>query len=193
MQALVDALFRGDSLWFSIPALAGSLFFVVRLLLMVVGGGGDFDGAHADVADMHGGDAAHHFQVFSIQSILAFMMGFGWSGLAALKGSGMSVVWSVLIGLAAGIALVVIMAWLLSSVQRLAASGNLPLETLKDRFGEVVIGVPAAGAGRGEVKVVINDRERRCGAVSEGGAIAARSRIRVVSVNEDNTVTVRPA
>jgi hypothetical protein len=95
-----DLFFGNNATWFTVPALIGTLFFVVRLGLMLVGGG-DWD-VDADVdADIDGDidgdfdDSDHAFKVLSIQSITAFMMGFGWGGLGGFKGAGWSVVNSV--------------------------------------------------------------------------------------------------
>ncbi|UCD76566.1 MAG: hypothetical protein JSV91_06500, partial [Phycisphaerales bacterium] len=56
--------------------------------------------------------------------------------------------------------------------------------------GSVYVTVPAAGKGRGRVRVVIGDRQRMYSAISEGGELARNSQVRVVRVNEDNTLTV---
>ncbi|MBX3358405.1 MAG: hypothetical protein KF745_08250 [Phycisphaeraceae bacterium] len=199
---MMSLLFDNGAAWFSVPALFGTGIFVVRLLLMLVGGDGhlgldtDFadGGAHGSLSG-HASDAGDHgsthaFEVLSFQSICAFMMGFGWAALAAYKGSGLSVPVSVLIGCAAGVAMVWALALMLKGMHDLQSSGNVPLQATMGAEGDVYVGVPAAGAGRGQVRLVIGSRERIVNAVSEAGELPTRTRVRVTRVNEDNTVTV---
>jgi hypothetical protein len=72
----------------------------------------------------------------------------------------------------------------------LNASGNIELASTAGAAGEVTLTVPAAGAGRGEVRLIVGGRERRCEAISAGAALPTRTRVRVSGVNADNTVTV---
>lgn len=182
---MLDTLLTGDALWFSVPALVGTLVFVVRVLAMFFGGG------DVDVSDATSHSAGHQFEIFSVHSALAFAMGFGWGGLGALKGSGASLPVSMLVGVGCGVAMLALLGYVMASMQRLAQSGNLDIESLEGKQGEVTATVPA-GSGRGEVKVLVGQRERRAWAVSASGQIAVRTRIRVVKVNQDNTVTVAP-
>jgi hypothetical protein len=72
----------------------------------------------------------------------------------------------------------------------LQSSGNVRLDDAVGIEGQVYANVPAGGEGRGQVRVVMGDRARIYNAVSDGGAIKTGSRIRVVRVNEDRTLTV---
>ena len=85
LASWIDDLFSTFSdatLYFSMAAI-GTLLFSIRILMMLFFGfddGGDFD---VD-ADLDGGFEGHFgdFSLFSMVSILAFMMGAGWLGLA---------------------------------------------------------------------------------------------------------------
>ena len=46
-------------------------------------------------ADAGFDDSGDAFQILSIQTMAAFMMGFGWGGLGAFRGSGLPVVVAV--------------------------------------------------------------------------------------------------
>jgi len=86
VQHILDLMFTNHAAWFGVPAVVGSVFFVLRTALMMIGGDlghGDFD-ADAGGADLHHGDPGDAFKLLSIQSIAAFCMGFGWGGLAGL-------------------------------------------------------------------------------------------------------------
>src|SRR5262245_46747336 len=100
---MLDLFFSNHAAWFSIPALIGTAFFALRLLLMSVGLHHDvgMDVGHGDVhaGDVHHGDSSEAFKVFSIQSIAAFAMGFGWGGLGAFRGQDWTFPVSTMFGL----------------------------------------------------------------------------------------------
>ena len=208
---MLDALFGQFAGWFSAPALIGTAFFLLRLL---VPGGGDHDAGgdaggdvggdaggamDAHAADVHAGagdghhDAPSGFRMLSVQAICAFLMGFGWTGFAAYRGTGFGPGFSALIGLGGGVAMMMLLGFLLRSALRLESSGNVSIHSAMGRDGEVYVTVPAAGAGRGQVRVVIGDRQRIFNAVSSAGEIRPPTRVKVVRVNDDRSLTVAPA
>ena len=184
---MLDALLAHDTIWFTAPALLGTAVFAIKLLFMLVGAGGDID------IDLDHGDPTDAFKVLSIQSVAAFLMGFGWGGVGALRGLGWEMTPSVVAGVAVGAAMVWLLGLLLKGVYDLQSSGNVPLGAALGAEGDVYAAVPAPGAGRGQVRLVVKGRHRMCNAVSESDAIPTAARIRVVRVNDDNTVTVAPA
>lgn len=195
-------LFLGvPAVWFTVPALIGTLFFSLRLGLMLVGGAEtgldadvdvDFDvdiDVDADV-DVDHGDSSEAFKLLSLQSIAAFLMGFGWGGLGALRGAGWSLTMSGAFGVAVGAGMVWLLGKLLGFVYRLQSSGNISIQQALDMEGTVYTSIPAYGQGKGLIRLVIDDRERFYRAVSDGEAVPSRERVRVVAVNDDNSVTV---
>ena len=63
-------------------------------------------------------------------------------GLGALKGSGASLPVSMLVGVGCGVAMLALLGYVMASMQRLAQSGNLDIESLEGRQGEVTATVP---------------------------------------------------
>ncbi len=192
----MNAFFFGDRAGlFTAAALIGTLFFLIRLGLMLVGG---LDMDHGDGSadfdvDADHPDSSHTFKVLSIQTVAAFLMGFGWGGLGGLRGAGWSLTTSLTFGLAAGAGMVWLLGKLLELMTRIQSSGTIATDLALDREGTVYASIPAAGRGRGQVRVVIDDRERFYFAVSEDEALETSTRVRVVRVNDDNTVTVNRA
>ena len=195
-----DILFGPVASWFSIPALVGTAFFVLRTLLMLLGGDADSGLADADIDagdfDLlaeagEAGESASAFKLLSVQAISAFLMGFGWGGLAALRGSGLSPWVSAGVGAAIGGAFMWFMATALRFIYGMQSAGNLPIYRALEAEGSVYAQIPASGEGRGEVRVLIGDRERYYRATSDGPALPTGSKVRVVSIDEDdNSVTV---
>lgn len=194
---------------FTAAAIFGTVFFLLRLGLMFMGVGdhggeaggvtdAGFDLGDLDVdpsLDAHHTDSTHAFKMLSIQSIATFIMGFGWGAIGAYRGSEIGVGGSLAIGTIAGVAMVWLLAWLLKGVYDLQSSGNFPVRALVGRPGEVYLTVPAAhpaNPGYGKVHVTFDNRRRIFNAVSQDGAIPTGSRVRVVRVHDDLTLTVAP-
>jgi hypothetical protein len=199
---MTELFFGPIAVWFTVPAFVGTLFFSLRTALMFVGGaeGGvdaDFDvDIDVDVDVDLDADVDHSteaFKVLSIQSIAAFMMGFGWGGLGGLRGAGWSVLMSTAAGVAAGVGMVWLLGKLLQAVYRLQSSGNVSIARTIDLEGSVYTAIPGHNEGRGRVRLIVDDRERFYRAVTEGEPLPSKERVRVVGVNDDNSVTVARA
>lgn len=202
---MFDMFFGDGAAWFTIPAIVATVFFVLRLVMSFVGA--DLDLGHdalnvgldvldADPSDLDAihSDPAHAFQWFSIQSLAAFVMGFGWGGLAAFRGSGWSPFVSVVVGAGVGAGMVWVLGALLKTIYRLQVTGNIAADSTVGIEGEVYLSVPATdaakGSGLGKVRLVIDRRQRLYNAISDAGKIPTHSRVRVLRVNPDNSLTV---
>jgi len=209
---MLDTLTSGYAAVFTIPAIAGSFFFILRLVLMLIGagmgdefgdgamddggldhaGGMDQGGEGAGTHDHHGSDSTSAFKVLSLQTIAGFVMGFGWGGVGAYLGLGWEPTMSFVAAIASGVFMVWVLTTLLKSISLLHASGNIPIDAAVGCAGSVYAGVPARGAGRGKVRLIVNNRARIFNAVSAAEELPRHTRVRVVMVNRDNTVTIAP-
>lgn len=186
---MYDTLFADGAAWFSVPAIAGTAIFLLKVVFMLIGVDGiDADGA--DALDLHDGDATDSFKVLSIQSLAAFAMGFGWAGVAGLHGAGWSWPLSAAVGVGCGLLLMYVLALGLKGMHDLQSSGNVPLDMALGAQGRVYLTVPEGGTARGQVRLVIGTKEKIVQAVSEDGTLPTGSAVRVTKVNQDNTVTV---
>lgn len=197
-------MFDSQVLFFTVPAIVGTLFFLFRVALMMLGGFGDADldtdvdmdvdmdvDVDADVdADVAHADSTVAFNVLTIQGLGAFLMGFGWFGLCAKLTFELDAVWSVVVGAAGGALLLWVLVWLMRAIYSLQGSGNISIHSAVGREGDVYATVPAQGEGRGRVRLVINDRARIYNAISDGSEFPSHTRVRVVKANDDNTITV---
>lgn len=210
---MTELFFGGNAGLFTATAVLGTFFFVTRLTLMLIGGadwsahgdvgvdvdvdvdvGGHLGGGDAADVDAQGHDSTEAFKVLSLQSMAAFFMGFGWGGLGALKGAGWNLGVSIIFAVTVGVAMMWTLGKLMSMLRRLDVAGNVEIAQALLAEGTAYTAIPARGEGRGEVRVVIDDRARFYRAVSEDDVpIESHTRIRVTSVNEDNTVTVTRA
>jgi hypothetical protein len=194
----LNQLFSGPVVYFSIPAVAGTVFFALRLVLMFAGIGGDHhdvaaDAAHSPDLDAAGADPHHStalFKFLSVQGIAAFLMGFGWGGVGGMLGARWDFGSSLVSALVGGIAMMWLLSWLLKMVYDLQSTGTVPIQAALDAEGEVYVTVPRKGQGLGQVRVIIQDRQRVYNAISDFEAIPTNTRVRVMRINDDNTITV---
>ncbi|MFI4893032.1 MAG: hypothetical protein ACIAQ0_06290 [Phycisphaerales bacterium JB058] len=192
---MLDNLFENGGVWFTIPAIIGTVYFLFQIFL---GGlGGDLDlGIDADLdfdSGLGGGDAPGvEVGVLSLQTLSAFFMASGWSGFAALRLLGMDMTGAVLVAVVAGVAFSWMLVWLMRKMLLLQNSGNVRIGQTVGLAGDVYIQVPPAGQGTGRVKLVLGTRQREFNAVQSGTEpIATSTRIRVVQADPTtNTLTV---
>lgn len=184
---MLNLMLSGDALWFTIPALIATGAFVIKLGLLLMGG--DTGGAVHD-ADIPGHDTTPAFKLLSVQAMTGFLMGFGWGGFAALKGSALGMPASIGVGVVCGLGMMWILAMVLRGMHELESSGNIDLADIVGREGVVDVTVPAQRAGRGRINVVIDQRRRSYAAITEGMELARAARVRILSAEGDNTLMV---
>jgi hypothetical protein len=187
---MLDFLFEGQAGIFAVPALVGTALFLLRLAMMLVGFDGDHSHGVDAPSDAHHADPGDGFKLLSLQAIAAFSMGFGWGGLASMRGSEHGPAFHLLVAAASGVFACFVLAWSFKQLFRLRASGNISIESAVGVAGDVYIPVPLRGHGLGQVRVVIDGRQRIFNAVSDTGPIQSHEKIRVVAANHDNTLTV---
>lgn len=187
---MLDTFFGGIASWFTVPAIIGTLYFVIQMVFQGVGADTDLD-ADFD-PDIPHDTAGHEMKVLSLQTLSAFCMGAGWMGLAAYRLLDLSPGMSSLVALVAGVVVGWMLVALLRAMLRLQNSGNIELADTVGLSGEVYIAVPGAGAGSGRVKLVVRDHLREYHAVQEGhSAIPTGTPVRVTGSNPgSNTLTV---
>ncbi|MFT7668017.1 MAG: hypothetical protein ACI8X5_000703 [Planctomycetota bacterium] len=189
---MLNTLFEGQVLWFSIPAALGSGVFLLLILLMLIGGDGG-DGFDPDAgSSLDGGDSNSAFQILSIQGVSTFMMGFGWVGIGSFLGAGLSATFSFGFAFVGGVIMVWILGAALSGMRGLESSGNIPMSATVGKVGEVYANIPAKGAGSGQVRIVVTGRQRIYKAVSDGPQLNSHTRAIVLRVNDDSSLTVGP-
>ncbi len=184
-----DLAQRGtDAVMYAGLALVGTLLFLIRLsvALFAGGDGGDFE-VDADV----GTDAS--FTLFSLLSIMAFIMGTGWMGLAARIDWGLGRPVSAVLAVGFGVAMMGLASGLMFMTRKLNREVHYDLGTAVGKTGRVYLTLPADGEGEGQVEVSVSGRKKVLRAVSNGAEIPAFAAVTIVSVRDDDTLVVEPA
>lgn len=194
----MDMLFGGLAPWFVFPALIGTGYLLIQMLLGQIGGDLDMD-IDVEVGSDGGiggeSESGHEVTLISIQSVSAFLLGYGWMGFAAFRFLDVGFMGSVAIGLLSGVGVAYLMVRLLRALLRIQSDANVSIASAVGMTGSVYSRIPVKGAGRGEVLLVINGGQHRFGAVQDGDEeIVRHTSVRVVRANrEDNTIVVEHA
>lgn len=172
-------------------ALGSSLLLALQLILTLTGlGGGEADAVDApDVGADLPDDAG--LGVFSTRSIVAFFVGFGWSGTLSMR-SGLGLFPATVAALVVGGVFLFTIFYLMRWAHSLAESGNVDLANAVGQSGSVYLPIPGAGKGNGLIQVNVQGRLREVTAITdEQGAFATGARVRVVRMVDDSTALVR--
>lgn len=173
-----------DAVTYFIMAAIGTVLFVIRLVMSLFGGdGGDFD-TDFDI------DTDSSFTLFSLLSVLSFIMGAGWMGLACRIDWSLGRVPSLLIAVGFGTAMMFLAAGLMILTRKLNRSVQYNVRTAIGRTGRVYMTVPAKGQGQGKVEVSVSGRLKVMAAISNGEEIAAFTDVKVTDARDDDTIVV---
>lgn len=181
----------GDAVTYFLMAAVGTTLFLIRLAFALFGGdGGDFDADVDPGAHDFGSDAS--FTLFSLLSVMAFIMGTGWMGLACRLDWGFSRPLSVVIAVGFGVAMMLLASGLMFMTRKLNRTVTYDVETAVGRTARVYMSIPGKGHGQGKVQVSISGRLMTVDAVSNGPPLEAFADVRVVATRDDQTLVVSP-
>lgn len=172
-------------------ALPSTIIFIIQLILTLAGGDADDIDADAD-GDFDGDTDGDGMNIFSVKSILAFLMFYGWSGLAAIQ-YGMVTWWIItLISLGIGVLMMMFTAWLFFMLFKLQESGTMKIENAIGKQGEVYLTIPAKKNGVGKIQIIIQGSYRTLDALTEETEdIKTGTFVEVVDVINDALVVKR--
>ena len=192
---LADIGFNESTAYF-VVAVSSSIIFVIQLVLMAIGAG------HHDASGFDAGNptdtvAGHDatgtsFQLFSVQSVLAFLMGFGWTGLGGTNEWDLGRGATVLLSFAVGIGFLLLSAFLNAQIRRLNSEPKSDLKTCIGKTATVYVHIPKKDHGMGQVTVSVSGRKRTLQAKSSGPPIEAFATVRVLAVDDNENLTVEP-
>jgi len=188
---MLDMLFGDLATWFTAPALLGSGFLMIQLVLGELGGDGALDIDLDMDMELDADHPGAEFGLLSAQSISAFFLGYGWIGLAAYRFLNVGFTGAAVIGLLAGVGVAWLMVWLLRSFLKLQNDTNVSIDDAVGLTGEVYVIVPPKGQGRGEIKLVINDAQHNYFAIQEGDSpIPTHTTVRVIRADESSNIII---
>lgn len=171
-------------------AIVTTFFLFLQLLLMLLGfdGDGDVD-FDADVGvDGHGSGMG----VLSVRSVTAFLTGFGWGGVIALR-QGLSLVASAAVATLCGAALMATVVVLMRLLYGMRYEGSLDYRNAIGVVGNVYLPIPGDMAGPGQVEVLVQGRLAVVQAFTRSPEkLPNHTPVRVVDTLDQQTLVVEP-
>ncbi|MDE6579957.1 MAG: NfeD-like protein [Ruminiclostridium sp.] len=111
----------------------------------------------ADLAD---------FRLLSVQSVIAFLTIFGWSGITAIS-NGMADWAALLLAAVLGFGAMFIVAKVIQWSSKLAQNGTFNVKNLLGENGTVYIPIPEKGKGMGKINISCGERFMEYDAITE--------------------------
>ncbi len=205
--------------WFNSMALAGQIFTCIAvpatlvLLVQIIGSGGESEGIGddlpedmpdeipedmpdgvfgendiTDVADSVGLDG---FKIFTVRGIIAFLVVFGWVGVAMDNGN-IPLYWTIPVATLCGFAMMMLFAFMFKLAMKLRNSGNTDNRNAVGISGKVQLLIPPSRTGEGKVHIMLQGSYIERDAVTdEKEAIPTGCEIVVIGVSGQTTLIVK--
>ena len=155
----------------------------------MAGGDMDHDGSHSSGhADGHHG-AMWLFRALSLRTVVAAMAFFGLSGLAA-QAAECDPWQTLLIAVAAGLAAMYGVYWLLCAAKMLRSEGTARVQRAMGKEATVYLRIPGHQKGSGKIQINLQNRTMEYLATTPGDAIPTGTKVVVVGVVGADTVQV---
>jgi hypothetical protein len=152
------------------------------------------EAGHADGHTEHGHESSHAWfiGVLTFRTLAAAVTFFGLGGWFATKQEQFEGLRSLLPAAVAGGAALFAVAWLMKSLARLHAEGNVKIDRSIGKTGTVYLPVPGQNAGVGKVHLNLQNRTVEYQAVTSKEQLPTGAKIVVVGVVSSDTVEVAP-
>ena len=209
------------TLLFTLCAALGCTILVLQFLLSLIGLGGHSDfggdgahdlsgGVHDGGGDLHPGDVHaeathdshtsdqndHHdanwlFRMLSFRAVVAALAFFGLAGLAG-DSAEIPLPLTLVIALAAGLAAMYGIYWMMRGMQSLQAEGTARIERAIGKIGTVYLRIPAHESESGKIQLNLQNRTMEYLAMTSGPELPTGTKVEVVGVISPTTVAVLP-
>src|SRR5262249_45857290 len=145
---------------------------------------------HQEHGHGHGGSSTWYAGLLTFRTLAAAITFFGFGGWLAVKQEQFAGPQSLVFGLLAGGAALFVVAWLMRSLSRLQAQGNVRIDRSVGKTGTVYLPVPGQKAGVGKVHLNVQNRTVEYQAVTSNELLPTGAKVVVVGVVSPDTVEV---
>ncbi len=172
----------GLQFFYAIGFISGFLLILQLVLLLL--GASDFEIGEVDT-DV---DA----ELISVKSIIAFMFGFGWTGVAMLEAD-FELPAAILLGVVVGFTFLLFVYFAVRSLNKLSGGGVRSYESALGARGRVYMRVPAERTGPGQIEITIQGRVEMVDAYFEGDRVLNPNElVTVVGFVDNHSLIVEP-
>lgn len=181
----LDPLLR--SFWF--VAIPTSLIFIIQTI-MTFSGSDASDGIEADFdSNLDGTDAP--FQLFSLRNLINFLLGFSWTGISFYNSiSNIPVL--IVLSLVMGMLFVYLFFIIIKQVLKLAEDNSFKISNTLNKTAEVYLTIPEKKTGKGKIMISVNGAFHELEAMTENEKIESGSVVKVVKIESENILIVKP-
>ncbi|MSR63093.1 MAG: hypothetical protein EXS08_11685 [Planctomycetes bacterium] len=176
-------------------AAAGGTVLLLQTALLLFGVGDahagidvhhDFGGGHGDGHDGHHDGALSLLSVRAVASFFTFFGLTGWFGITR----GWDETLTIGIALAAGLALMFAVAWMMRMQSKLQSKGNLDPKNALGLSARVYLRIPPKNSGFGKVTVKIQGRSAEFVAFTHGKELATGALVKITRMSTPDTFEV---
>ncbi len=163
-------------------AIAATILFVIQVIVAFIG-----LESHIESDAL---DATEGFSLFSLRSVLGFVVFFGWGGVASLS-QGISPEKTVMVAFLAGFLAMIGIAYTFSQILKLQDSGNINLNNAIGKEAEVYIPIPPNKSGTGAISMNISNKLMEFAAMTtEKETLRTGAKVIVAELIKDNVMIV---
>jgi hypothetical protein len=182
-------------------ALVSTAILLIQTILLLFGVGDhdmpdhdmDLSGGHTGSLDGHAHDGDNGgLGLLSVRTIIAFLVGFGWSGaVARAAGAGMPL--AIPVAAVVGFLLMLSVFWIMKLFWSFRQSGNLDYTNAIGEIATVYLPIPPDKAGAGQIEVLVQGRLQVVKAfTSAAERLENRRRVLVIDTVGTDGVLVAP-
>lgn len=170
-------------------AIPASIAFLIILAMTIFGGEVDSD-IDGDADASIEGDEGIGFQFITVKNLIAFFTIMSWTGIACSSG-GLTPMYTIIISVLAGLAMMTIMATIYYLMGKLTESGTMKPTSAIGSIGETYLRIPPNKEGFGKVQIQIQGALRTLDAMTnDSEEIKTGSIIKVVDVIDEHILLV---
>ena len=180
----MEAIFNTSPAYFVIAGVS-TLLFIILIVLSAFGI--DSDGADTDGFDIEA-DSDASFMVFSFKTIVAGLMGFGWTGLSLVNEFDWSKSKAIIPSVVVAFIIIIIMSKIFQSLNKLEQVYTFDINHTIGQVGKIYL--PVTPEKPGQVIVTVDKRTYTFTAVSNKDSFKTHERVVVTAVENEQTVIV---
>ena len=171
-------------------AIVASVVIAAQTMMMMIGDVTDLDAGDADMDGPEGHPSGLH--LVSSRTLVAFLIGFGWTGVIR-AGEGGDSAFTAVAATLVGLLFAAVIVYMMRFLHSLKHSGTLDYANAVGETGKVYLPIPPGMGGAGRIEVMVQGRLKVIEALTRHDTrLENRSRVRVVEQIDDNTLLVEP-
>ena len=168
-------------------ASVGTLLYLLKMTMFFFG---TDDGSDFESGSDHG-DGGESFSLVSTQSILAFLMGAGWIGLAAKREWMLNDLYSLLFASGFGFLMMFFSSFITFKIKSLNSIPKVNMQDAVGKTGRAYTNIPPRGEGIGQVEITLNNKQQILQASSINNAIKSFDSIIVEKIDDSGNLIVK--